>query len=155
MKEFRGEAALTVRASADAAYALITDVRRLPEWNDAIERVVADAGELVTGAEWTVRMHPPHMPSWGSVSRVDVLDRGARTFSYSTRNADGNPSSVVWHWTVEPTDHDHAVVRVRWHCMLRTLDRRLLAGPMRKRQLEREVPRSLAALSSALESSTV
>ena len=42
-----------------------------------------------------------------------------------------------------------AEVTVTWHCYLKTLDRKFLAGPLRKRQLAREVPVSLAALASA------
>ena len=44
---------------------------------------------------------------------------------------------------------DGAEVTVTWDCYLKTRDRRFLAGPLRKRQLAREVPASLAALASA------
>ena len=37
-----------------------------------------------------------------------------------------------------------------WDCYLKTLDRRVFGGPVRKRQLAREVPASLTALASAL-----
>jgi hypothetical protein len=34
----------------------------------------------------------PRTPSWGSISRVEELDRHRLRFAYQTRNADGNPS---------------------------------------------------------------
>ena len=148
MKEFHGEASLTVPADPDAVFDLITDIDRLPEWNTAMEAVVDRPATLTPGSEWTVRMHPPRMPAWGSVSRVDEIDRVTRRFSYETRNTDGNPSWVTWSWSVDPTDEGGTTITVRWTCTLRTLDRKLFAGPMRKRQLAREVPNSLAALAA-------
>jgi hypothetical protein len=41
-------------------------------------------------------------------------------------------------------------VTVTWDVYLKTADRKFFAGPIRKRQLAREVPRSLAAMASAL-----
>jgi uncharacterized protein YndB with AHSA1/START domain len=154
MNEFQGEASLTTESDPDAVFELITDIDRLPEWNAAIESVVERPPTLSTGSEWTVRMHPRRMPSWGSVSQAVVLDRAARRFSYETRNADGNPSSVSWSWAVEPAAGGGSTVTVRWSCTLRTLDRRVFAGPMRKRQLAREVPSSLEALAKALANTT-
>jgi hypothetical protein len=43
-----------------------------------------------------------------------------------------------------------AKVTVTWDAYLKTFDRRFLAGPMRKRQLVREVQRSLTAMASAV-----
>jgi hypothetical protein len=43
-----------------------------------------------------------------------------------------------------------AEVTVTWDCYLKTLDRRILAGPLRKRQLAREVPKSLTAMASVV-----
>jgi hypothetical protein len=151
MKHFEGHATRVVDATPDAAFALVTNVDRLSEWNAAIEEVVDRPPVLVTGAEWTVRMHPPHIPAWGSISTADVIDPAARRFTYETRNTDGNPSSVEWSWTVEPSEEGRAVVSVSWHCELRTFDRRFFAGPIRKRGLAREVPRSLDALADVLD----
>jgi hypothetical protein len=150
MKHFEGHASRVVDTTPDAAFALITDIERLPEWNAAIEEVVEQPPALVEGAQWTVRMHPPHIPSWGSISRVEVVDAVARRFSYETRNTDGNPSFVNWSWTIEPNGADESLVEVSWRCELRTFDRRYFAGPIRKRGLAREVPRSLDALAAAL-----
>jgi hypothetical protein len=44
-------------------------------------------------------------------------------------------------------------VAVRWDVYLKTLDRRLLAGPIRKRQLRNEVAASLGALRTHVTSS--
>jgi uncharacterized protein YndB with AHSA1/START domain len=145
MKEFHGQASMTVEAAPGQVFELVTDLDRLPEWNKAIAELI-DRPEVVTvGTEWTVKMKPPRMPSWGSISHVTELDPDQLRFAYETRNADGNPSSVTWRWQVEPAD-ERARVTVSWDCYLRTADRKLLAGPMRKRQLAREVPGSLAAM---------
>jgi uncharacterized protein YndB with AHSA1/START domain len=149
MKEFHGSASTQVDAPPQAVYDLISDVGRLTEWNTAIEAVVDRPPALAKGVEWTVKMHPPHVPSWRSVSRVETIDRPNLRFAYETRNVDGNPSYTRWAWAVVGTDNS-AEVSVSWDVYLKTLDRRILAGPLRKRQLEREVPKSLAALSNSL-----
>ena len=149
MREFTGTASIHVDASPSEVFALLTDVDRLPEWNAAIEQVVERPATLVPGAEWVVRMHPRHIPSWGSASVVSELDAAAGRFGYETRNTDGNPSRTFWTWQVD-ADEGGAKVAVSWRVVLLTLDRRLLAGPMRKPMLAREVPRSLEALSEAL-----
>jgi uncharacterized protein YndB with AHSA1/START domain len=153
MKAFTGETSSHIDASGAGVFALITDVERLPEWNAAIEAVVSQPDELAPGAEWTVRMHPARGMRWGSISQLVELDRERLRFSYVTRNADGNPSRVEWAWQVEP-DGSGCVVTVSWSCWLETMDRRLLAGPIRKRQLAREVPTSLAALAASLRPAT-
>jgi uncharacterized protein YndB with AHSA1/START domain len=145
MKDFHGRATTHVDAPADTVFALLTDVARLPEWNAAIEAVVDDPGPLTPGTEWTVTMHPARLPRWGSMSHLERIDHEALELAYRTRNTDGNPSWVDWAWTATPTG-DGCEVTVEWTCHLETLDRRFLAGPMRKRQLAREVPRSLEAL---------
>ena len=149
MDEFHGRASARINATPQAVFDLITDVGRLPEWNAAIEAVLERPPALAEGAEWTVKMHPPRMPSWKSVSRVEQLDRRHYRFAHRTRNADGNPSYVRWAWEVAGAGHG-AEVTVTWDCHLKTLDRKLLAGPMRKRQLAREVSKSLSAMASAV-----
>ena len=149
MDEFHGRASVRVDATPQAVFDLITDVDRLLEWNAAIEAVVERPPALAEGAEWAIKMHPPRMPSWGSISRVEELDRRRFRFAYQTRNADGNPSYVRWAWEVVGTGTG-AEVTVTWDCYLKTVDRRFFGGPIRKRQLAREVPRSLAAMASAV-----
>jgi hypothetical protein len=83
--------------------------------------------------------------TWQSRSRVGDIDSYARRFTYRTRNADGNPSYADWKWEVVGLD-SISQVTVSWDLYLKTLDRRLLAGPIRKRQLRKEVAESLSAL---------
>jgi uncharacterized protein YndB with AHSA1/START domain len=149
MKEIHGRASGCVDATPQAVFDFITDVDRLPEWNTAIETVLERPAALVEGAQWTVRMHPPHVPSWGSISRVEELDPRHLRFAYETRNTDGNPSFTKWAWTLVG-ESSSTEISVSWDVYLKTLDRRLLAGPIRKRQLQHEVSGSLAALAKAL-----
>jgi len=149
MQEFHGRASARIDAAPEQIFDLITDVGRLPEWNSAIEAVVRRPAALVPGAEWQITMHPPRLPRWGSISRVEEIDSRSLRFSYETRNADGNPSRVKWAWQITPDGHG-ATVAVTWHCYLKTFDRRVFAGPLRKRQLAREVPRSIAAIGAAV-----
>jgi uncharacterized protein YndB with AHSA1/START domain len=149
MDEFHGRASVRIDARPQAVFDVITDVGRLPEWNGAIEAVVERPPALAEGAEWTIKMHPPRLPSWQSISRVEELDRRRCRFAYQTRNADGNPSYVKWAWEVVGVGNG-AEVTVTWDCYLKTFDRRVLGGPLRKRQLAREVPKSLTAMASAV-----
>jgi len=149
MKEFHGAATARFDISAETVFDAITDVDRLPSWNAAIEAVAERPDSLANGAEWLVVMHPPHLPRWRSRSRVEEIDRDHLRFAYETRNADGNPSYVKWTWDVVPDDGG-ADVSVRWDAYLKTMDRKLMAGPIRRRQLAREVSHSLEALAAEL-----
>jgi hypothetical protein len=145
MHEIHGAATGGVNAAPDATFQLITDIDRLPEWNRAIERVVERAPELTPGAEWVVKMHPSRGMTWLSRSRLEEIDGDVRRFRYRTWNADGNPSYADWSWEVELLGAA-AQVNVSWDVYLKTLDRQLLAGPIRQRQLRKEVAESLRAL---------
>jgi uncharacterized protein YndB with AHSA1/START domain len=149
MHEFHGRATTRVSMSPRAVFDLIIDVDRLPEWNRAIESVIDRPPALAEGTEWTVKMHPPHTPAWRSVSRVEQLDRQHLRFAYETRNADGNPSYTTWTWQVAGNG-DGAEITAAWDCYLKTADRKFFAGPVRKRQLAREVPKSLTNLARTL-----
>jgi uncharacterized protein YndB with AHSA1/START domain len=142
MHEIHDTAEVTLPVDPAALFATITDVEHLPEWNAAIERVVEPPPAMVPGARWTVEMHPMRGVRWKSVSTLDVLDVDRRQFSYRTVNADGNPSFSLWDWHVRPA-REGATVSVRWDVFLKTADRRLFGGPIRRRQLRREVPASL------------
>ena len=98
-------------------------------------------------------MHPPHVPPWGSVSGVEELDRERLRFAYETRNTDGNPSYTKWAW-VMVGGGDGTEITVTWDVYLKTFDRRVLAGPLRKRQLRNEVAASLATLATLVSSTT-
>ena len=149
MDEIHGRAALQVDATPQAVFDLITDVDRLPEWNVAIERVLERPAELAEGVEWTIKMHPPRTPPWTSISRVEQLDRHRLRFAYETRNGDGNPSYTKWAWEITGAGGG-AEVTVTWDVYLKTVDRRFFGGPLRKRQLAREVPNSLTAMAGAV-----
>ena len=151
MQEIHGTAVGSVNAAPDATFRLITDIDRLPEWNRAIERVVERAPDLTPGTEWVVKMHPSRGMTWQSRSRVEEIDKDVRRFRYRTWNADGNPSYADWKWEVVPLD-SMAQVSVSWDVYLKTLDRKLLAGPIRQRQLRKEVAASLVALDQATRS---
>ena len=145
MQEIHGTAVGSVNAAPDATFRLITNIERLPEWNRAIERVVEPAPDLTLGTEWMVKMHPSRGMTWQSRSHVEEIDEDGRRFRYRTWNADGNPSYADWKWEVAPLD-SMAQVSVSWDVYLKTLDRKLLAGPIRQRQLRKEVAESLRAL---------
>ena len=111
-------------------------------------RDVSSATIELTGAEWIVKMHPSRMMSWKSRSTVEEIDRDAHRFTYRTVNADGNPSYTEWKWEITPLESG-ADVSVTWDVHLETIDRRLLAGPIRQRQLRKEVAASLHAIDGA------
>ena len=69
--------------------------------------------------------------------------RGGSDIGLGTRTADS--SYADWKWEVVPFD-SMAQVSVSWDVYLKTLDRKLLAGPIRQRQLRKEVAESLLAL---------
>jgi uncharacterized protein YndB with AHSA1/START domain len=153
MKEFEGRAEVHIAAEPQSVFDLITDVDKLPSWNKAIEAVSERPPALTAGAEWVVVMHPPRMPRWKSRSRVEEVDRAGLRFAYRTRNEDGNPSYVDWRWEVAG-GRGGSEVTVTWDVHLETIDRRLLAGPIRRRQLAREVPASLQEFARVLTTTT-
>jgi uncharacterized protein YndB with AHSA1/START domain len=145
MQRFTGTATARIDADPDVVFELLTDLDRLPEWNTAIEEVAERPAVLEPGARWIVVMHPPRLPRWRSRSTVLDLDRAHRRFTHRTMNDDGNPSFLVWTWEVDPAGRG-SEVRVTWEAHLLTPVRRFLAGRIRRPQLAREVPISLAAL---------
>jgi uncharacterized protein YndB with AHSA1/START domain len=147
MREFHNHADAVIAADSRVIFETITDIDRLPEWNGAIPRVIDRPSALTTGASWTVEMHPSRPLRWKSVSTLQELDAEGLRFSYRTVNADGNPSYSLWSWKLLPTQ-EGVRVALGWDVYLETLDRRLLAGPFRRRQLRKEVAASLTALST-------
>ena len=148
MQEIHGTASARVDAAPGAVFGLITDIDRLPEWNAAIESVIERPSELAAGSEWVVKMHPARGMSWKSRSSVEEIDPEALRFAYRTVNADGNPSYALWKWEIVGVDSG-ANVTVSWDVYLKTWDRKLLAGPIRQRQLRKEVAASLVAMDQA------
>jgi uncharacterized protein YndB with AHSA1/START domain len=154
MREIHDRAEAVIEGDPRALFAAITDIDRLPEWNGAIEKVLDCPDRLDIGASWTVGMHPTRGVRWKSVSTLTELDLVRLRLSYRTVNANGNPSYMLWHWELTPQSGG-TNVSVGWDVYLKTLDRRLLAGPIRKRQLRKEVSTSLTALSAYVVSPVV
>lgn len=135
---------------ADAAFAAITDLARLPDWNEQMTAVVECPARLAPGAQWVVEF-AVFGRRWRSRSTVGMLDADARRFEYRTETDDGNPSFTNWCWHVEPLS-GRCRVSVSWALHPATFWRRVLFARVRARQLARtEVPASLAALARAAE----
>lgn len=141
-------ASTIVSATADAVFRTLTDIDRLPEWNDAMTAVIEKPNRLEAGAEWLVEFHALGQ-TWRSRSVVEEIDVATRRFVYRSGTDDGNPSYARWSWDV--SDHsDGSHVSVSWELHPATFWRRVLLVRIRARQLARnEVPASLAALARA------
>jgi uncharacterized protein YndB with AHSA1/START domain len=141
-------ASRVIGASPDHVFETITDVARLPEWNQAIIGVVQTPAQLQVGAEWIVEMHALGR-TWHSRSVVETLDPVGRCFAHRSVTDDGNPSYALWTWVV--AEHPAgALVTVAAELHPHTLWRRVLLVHIRSRQLARaELPSSVAALESA------
>jgi uncharacterized protein YndB with AHSA1/START domain len=138
-----------VDADPDALFATVTDPSRLPEWNDAIRRVIEAPVALSAGAEWVVEMHALGR-SWHSRSRVEEIDRAGRVFRYRSCTDDGNPSFVDWRWSVTAEDGGRAWVTVTGDLNPKTFWRKALFVHIRRRQLVgHELARSLESLAAA------
>jgi uncharacterized protein YndB with AHSA1/START domain len=138
-----------VDAEPDAVFETVTDPSRLPEWNEAIRRVVVAPAALTAGAEWVVEMHALGR-SWHSRSRVEEIDRAGRVFRYRSCTDDGNPSFVDWRWSVTAEDGGRAWVTVTGDLNPKTFWRKALFVHIRRRQLVgHELARSLESLAAA------
>ena len=145
LKQFQDQATAHIDASPALAFGTITDLRRLPEWNNRIPEVLEEpAGPLADGVEWKVQMSVPPA-RWVSHARVLRYDPVQLTFQHVSDSDDGNPSFAVWTWTVT-AEGDGAVVTVTWDVHPETFWRRFLLARIRRRQLVREVSASLHAL---------
>lgn len=143
-----GSTSAAIPASPGAVFRTLTDIDRLPTWNQRMTRVVERPAALVPGTEWVVEFHVLGR-TWQSRSVVDELDGDAHRFAYRSRTDDGNPSEASWSWEVAD-DPAGSRVTVTWSLHPVTFWRRVLLGRIRARQLARnEVPASLAALASA------
>lgn len=150
--ERTGSAERVIAASPEEVFAAITDVRALPEWNQHIVAVVADA-ELAAGAQWVVRMRYPGK-TFDSRSTVLEFDRNKRRIRYASKPTDDNPSTTEWTWEVG--DHaDGSVVRLSWQLKPVTFIRRRVIAPMRSRQIPREAAASLVQLERRLHANPV
>lgn len=142
-------ASTVVPATADAVFRTLTDIARLPEWNDVMTSVIEKPDRLETGAHWLVEFHALGQ-TWRSRSVVEEIDMASRRFVYQSRTDDGNPSYARWRWEVS-VHADGSQVSVTWELHPVTFWRRVLLVRIRSRQLARtEIPASLAALARAV-----
>lgn len=142
-----------VDAHPDAVYAILTDIGRLPSWNQNMTSVIEHPTALEVAAEWVVEFHALGQ-TWRSRSTVEELDVVHRRFAYRSRTDDGNPSYARWTWDVAE-DPAGSRVSVTWELHPVTFWRRVLLGRIRARQLARtELPASLAALAAASRDAT-
>jgi uncharacterized protein YndB with AHSA1/START domain len=135
---------------AEDVFAFLTDVDRLPEWNAIIAEVVERPDVVQRDAEWVVRIKALGT-SWASRSRVEKYDVERRVFSYRSSTDDGNPSYAIWRWQIEPDGGGASRVTVSWDVHPQTFWRRVLLARIRSRQLRREVPASIDALTRAMD----
>ena len=132
-----------VSAQPDELFALITDLRRLHEWNKAINKIVETPDHFVDGSQWVVEMKVMGA-KWNSRSTRFECSPELRRFAYVTQTDDGNPSRALWTWSLEPIDGGTEVT-VDWELHPRTRFRNVMAAPVRHRQLINEVRRSIKA----------
>ena len=134
-------------AGPDDVFRLLTEPRRLPEWNDKVVRLVEAEVPLTTGSQWVVELSALGQ-SWLSRSTVVELDASTRRFAYRSQSDDGNPSYADWTWQVDHLPNGCAVtVSLGLHPA--TFWRRVLLAKVRGWQLRRhELPDSLSALAS-------
>ncbi|TMK54256.1 MAG: SRPBCC family protein [Actinobacteria bacterium] len=83
-----------VAASPSAVFSMVTDVSRLPEWNEAITDVVEAPEHLEAGSVWKVRLHALGQ-TWVSKSQVSVIDSVTGRFAYRSQSDDGNRRSTA------------------------------------------------------------
>ena len=133
-----------IDAPPAAVFDVVTDVDRLPEWNDEVTKVVERPATLAVGAEWVVEMHALHT-IWRSRSTVVEVDAERGCFAYRSRSDDGKPSYADWRWEVT-ADAGGARVQVSVEAPPRSFWRRHLLSRIRPTGLRRAMERSLRAL---------
>jgi uncharacterized membrane protein len=142
-----GSVTQVVAAPAPAVFALVTDIERLPTWNQLIQNVDERPETVARDAEWVVELRAMGN-TWHSRSRVLEHNPGSGRFVYRSQTDDGNPSYAIWTWTVDD-DPTGATVTVSWELYPKTFVRRVLMAPVRNRQLRNEVRASILAAERA------
>lgn len=149
LTEFHGTESVRLAASADEVFDTLVDVDRLPEWNAHVHHVVErPEGPLQQGSQWVVQVRAMGT-RWPSRATALTVDRAGHTFEHRSVTDDGNPSFVLWSWTVAP-EGSGCVLTVTWTGQPRTFWRRLLLARMRAPRLADEVNASLAGLDAYL-----
>lgn len=141
-----------MRSAPADIFRTVTDIERLPEWNEGIVEVVELPEQLQQGSLWRVRVRAMGT-TWVSKSILTELDPESNRFAYRSQSDDGNPSYSDWVWHIEP---DGAGSRVTVAVDLNpvTFWRKNLLIKIRRSGLRKEMNASLAALEAAASSSS-
>jgi hypothetical protein len=139
-----------MRVDASPAEVLdrLTDIARLPEWNEAITDVVELPAQLTPGSVWKVRLQALGR-TWVSRSTLVELDEAHGRFRHRSQSDDGNPSYADWSWSVQP-DGNGSNVAVTVELHPRTFWRTYLLVHLRRPTLRNEMRASLHALATTL-----
>ena len=153
LTEFHGTESVRLAAPAGEVFDTRVDVDRLPEWNAHLHHVVErPEGPLQQGSQWVLQMRAMGT-RWPSRATALTVDRASYTFEHRSVTDDGNPSFVLWSWTVAP-EGAGCVLTVTWTGQPRTFWRRLVLARMRAPRLADEVTASLAGLDAYLRQTT-
>ncbi len=145
MRKITGRTTAQIAAPPDLVFDVITDPRRLPDWNRRMLGVVEAPPVLGEGSEWVVRLQVLGK-RFNSRSHVIELDRAARRFVHRSKPDDDNPSFTIWTWRVD-ADGTGSVVTLEWEMRPVTLARKYVMAPIRAWHMRRgEAAASLAAL---------
>jgi hypothetical protein len=144
----RESATAHVDATPAAVVERITDIARLPEWNNTIVEVVEEPVKLGAGAVWRVRLRAQGR-SWVSKSTVLEFNHVEGRFRHRSKTDDGNPSFADWEWNAQPDDSGTTVTTtVDLHPV--TFWRKHLLVHVRRPALRKEMQASLSALARCL-----
>ncbi len=135
-----------IDAPPRAVFAAVTDLVRLPDWNQGITEIVELPEGLARGSMWKVRVRALGQ-SWVSKSVVSILDSDGGVFEYRSQSDDGNPSYADWTWRIEP-DGAGSNVTVTADINPRTFWRKRLLAKIRRVGLRKEIQESLEALAA-------
>lgn len=116
-RELRAEA--TVGAPPAAVWALLTDLRRMPEWSPELVRMVPLKPGGLRAGQWYLGINRRKAVVWPTRSVVAVLEPG-RVLAWDTTS-----SGARWIWELSPEGPDGAATRVVHR---RPVPRRLALG---------------------------
>jgi hypothetical protein len=137
-----------IEATPAAVFERVTEVARLPEWNEAITEVLREPTQLVPGSVWKVRLHALGQ-AWVSRSTLVELDTLNYRFRHRSQTDDSNPSYADWEWLVKP-DGTGARLYVTVSIHPKTFWRKALLVHLRRQSLRKEMRRSLATLATTV-----
>jgi hypothetical protein len=111
LSKYQHSESLTIAASPEVVYDLVSDVTRMGEWSP-----------VCTGGEWDDEGHVWFTGSnkngeleWQTKCRVDVAERG-REFTFTNCGFSGDVELVRWSYTFAPVDGGCQVTE-RWEVL--------------------------------------